>query len=158
MPKKNNPLDALNNATTQLISLYEEHLPEVDFPDVNSEILSNAAQSLQEKAQALENAKEQVMTLEKGLQEEQEALMRLSIKAKGYALVFGEENDALRKALTKLTFKSTKPLKKKRASKAAKPRIVSDEGGAKNEKNNFETKEKVDDELVEALLVEMDAA
>lgn len=157
MPKKNTPLNVLNNATTQLISLYEEHLAEVDFPDVNVETLSKAAKDLQENATALEDAKANVLALEKSLLEEQQALLRLSIKAKGYALVFGEENDALRKALTKLTFKSAKAVKKKRPAKPSKPRIVSDDKDA--EQNNLEvSKSDVDEEMVEALLVEMDAA
>lgn len=90
-----NENDSISPALRALLELFATDLADVRFPDVDGEVLVEAAGHVREKAEAVARAQAALEAARQGLQESQDVLLQKGQRALAYARVFAEENAEL---------------------------------------------------------------
>ncbi|MCE9668767.1 hypothetical protein LY474_13160 [Myxococcus stipitatus] len=90
-----NENDPISPALRALLELFTTDLAEVRFPDMNGEVLDEAAAQVRAKAEAVANAQAVLEAARQALQESQDALVQKGQRAMAYARVFAEESPEL---------------------------------------------------------------
>lgn len=107
-----------------LLGLYEEHLAEVRFADMDLGVLAAQIDVVEAKAETLRQAMARVQEAQAGLLASQEDLDKAGQKALAYASVFAADQPDLQKALAALpglrATASTRSNKKARQPRKAK--------------------------------------
>lgn len=78
-----------------VLDLFENELAALKFPDVDQAVLSEAAHSVYQHAEAVARAEAALAAARELLQESQEALLQKCQRAVAYARVYAEEDAAL---------------------------------------------------------------
>ncbi len=87
--------DPISPAMRALLEVFSTELSEVKFPDVDAEVLEEAAGRVREMAEAVARAQAALEAARQALGESQEALLQKGQRALAYARVFAEEDAAL---------------------------------------------------------------
>ncbi|MCP3136699.1 hypothetical protein [Pyxidicoccus xibeiensis] len=90
-----NDNDPISPALRALLELFATELSEVRFPDVDAEVLDDAAAAVRAKAEAVAKAQAALDSARLALHESQDALLQKGQRALAYARVFSEENAEL---------------------------------------------------------------
>ncbi|MCP3099140.1 hypothetical protein LZ198_09695 [Myxococcus sp. K15C18031901] len=90
-----NENDPISPALRALLELFTTDLAEVRFPDMNGDVLDEAAAQVRAKAEAVAKAQGALEAARQALQESQDALAQKGQRALAYARVFSEENPEL---------------------------------------------------------------
>ena len=90
-----NENDPISPALRALLELFATDLVEVRFPDVDAEVLDDAAAVVREKAEAVAKAQAALEAARQALHESQDVLLQKGQRALAYAKVFSEENAEL---------------------------------------------------------------
>lgn len=90
-----NENDPISPALRALLELFATELAEVRFPDVDAEVLDDAAAAVREKAEAVAKAQAALDAARLSLHESQDVLLQKGQRALAYARVFSEENAEL---------------------------------------------------------------
>jgi ElaB/YqjD/DUF883 family membrane-anchored ribosome-binding protein len=84
--------DPISPAVHALLELFTHELAEVKFPDVDGEVLQDAAERVRERAEELARAQAALEAARQALQESQEALQQKGQRALSYARVYAEDD------------------------------------------------------------------
>ena len=87
--------DPISPAMRALLEVFSTDLSEVKFPDVDAEVLEEAAARVKAQADAVAQAQAALEAARQALGESQEALLQKGQRALAYARVFAEEDAAL---------------------------------------------------------------
>ncbi|QRK11666.1 hypothetical protein JQX13_17305 [Archangium violaceum] len=87
--------DPISPAMRALLEVFSTELSEVKFPDVDAEVLEEAASRVRAQAEAVAKAQAALEAARQALGESQEALLQKGQRALSYARVFAEEDEAL---------------------------------------------------------------
>lgn len=87
--------DPISPAMRALLEVFSTDLSEVKFPDVDAEVLEEAAGRVKAQAEAVAKAQAALEAARQVLGESQEALLQKGQRALAYARVFAEEDAAL---------------------------------------------------------------
>ncbi|MFL5358046.1 hypothetical protein [Archangium sp.] len=87
--------DPISPAMRALLEVFSTDLSEVKFPDVDAEVLEEAAGRVTAQAEAVAQAQAALEAARQALGESQEALLQKGQRALAYARVFAEEDAAL---------------------------------------------------------------
>ncbi|QSQ21105.1 hypothetical protein JY651_38825 [Pyxidicoccus parkwayensis] len=90
-----NENDPISPALRALLELFATELNEVRFPDVDAEVLDDAAAVVREKAELVAKAQAALEAARQALHESQDALLLKGQRALAYARVFSEDNAEL---------------------------------------------------------------
>lgn len=90
-----NDNDPISPAMRVLLEVFSTELSEVKFPDMDAEVLEEAASRVREQAEAVARAQAALEAARQALVEGQEALQQKGQRALAYARVFAEEDEAL---------------------------------------------------------------
>jgi ElaB/YqjD/DUF883 family membrane-anchored ribosome-binding protein len=90
-----NDNDPISPAMRALLEVFSAELSEVKFPDVDAEVLEEAAVRVREQAEAVARAQAALEAARQALVESQDALQQKGQRALAYARVFAEEDAAL---------------------------------------------------------------
>ncbi len=90
-----NDNDPISPALRALLELFAAELAEVRFPDVDADVLDDAAAVVREKAEAVAKAQAALDASRLALHESQDVLLQKGQRALAYARVFSEENAEL---------------------------------------------------------------
>lgn len=90
-----NENDPISPALRALLELFATELAEVRFPDVDGEVLEDAAAGVREKAEAVARAQAALEAARQALHESQDVLLQKGQRALAYARVFSEDNAEL---------------------------------------------------------------
>ncbi|WP_309889701.1 hypothetical protein [Archangium sp.] len=90
-----NENDPISPAMRALLEVFSTELSEVKFPDVDAEVLDEAAARVKAQADAVTQAQVALEAARQALGESQEALLQKGQRALAYARVFAEEDAAL---------------------------------------------------------------
>ncbi|HEX8823134.1 MAG TPA: hypothetical protein VF794_24610 [Archangium sp.] len=113
-----NENDPISPAMRALLEVFSTELSEVKFPDVDVEVLDEAAARVKAQAEAVAQAQAALEAARQALGESQEALLQKGQRALAYARVFAEEDASLSMKLEAISLPRA-------ARKVARP-----EGGA----------------------------
>lgn len=91
--------EAVPSPISQLIEVFDAHLPEVEFPGVSATSLREQAEAFERTAQAVADAEVVVQDARRAHVEAKQALEQAARRGQGYAQVFASDDEAL---LTKL--------------------------------------------------------
>ncbi|PTL84738.1 hypothetical protein [Vitiosangium sp. GDMCC 1.1324] len=87
--------DPISPAMRALLEVFSTELSEVKFPDVDAEVLEEAAGRVRAQAEAVAKAQAALEAARQALGESQEALLQKGQRALSYARVFAEEDAEL---------------------------------------------------------------
>lgn len=87
--------DAISPALQALLELFNQELARVKFPDVDGEVLGEAAARVREKAEEVARAQAALEAARQGLYEAQELLLQKGQRALAYARVYAEDDAEL---------------------------------------------------------------
>jgi peptidoglycan hydrolase CwlO-like protein len=87
--------DPISPAVRALLEVFSTDLSEVKFPDVDAEVLEEAAARVKEKAEAVARAQAALEAARQALAESQESLHQKGQRALAYARVFSEDDGEL---------------------------------------------------------------
>jgi hypothetical protein len=90
-----NENDPISPAMRALLEVFSTELSEVKFPDVDAEVLEEAASRVRAQAEAVAQAQAALEAARQVLAEGQEALVQKGQRALAYARVFAEEDAEL---------------------------------------------------------------
>ena len=90
-----NENDPISPAMRALLEVFSTELSEVKFPDVDAEVLEEAASRVRAQAEAVAKAQAALEAARQVLAEGQEALVQKGQRALAYARVFAEEDAEL---------------------------------------------------------------
>jgi ATP-dependent Clp protease ATP-binding subunit ClpA len=90
-----NENDPISPAMRALLEVFSTELSEVKFPDVDAEVLDEAAARVKAQAEAVAKAQAALEAARQALAESQEALQQKGQRALSYARVFAEEDAEL---------------------------------------------------------------
>ena len=90
-----NENDPISPALRALLELFATELTEVRFPDVDGEVLDDAAAAVREKAELVAKAQAALDAARLALHESQDVLLQKGQRALAYARVFSEDNAEL---------------------------------------------------------------
>lgn len=97
----------------ELLSVYDESLPTVSFPDVSSDILKSLAADVTTKAQELADALAIAEEARVVLDASQNELLLRSTRALAYAKIFAEHDDAMSEKLAAISLGKSVRIQKK---------------------------------------------
>jgi hypothetical protein len=121
--------DVISPAMRALLEVFSTELSEVKFPDVDAEVLEEAAGRVKAQAEAVAKAQAALEAARQELAEGQEALLQKGQRALAYARVFAEEDAALSAKLEAIGLPRT-------ARKVARPEgSVAAEAPAQNDES-----------------------
>jgi multidrug efflux pump subunit AcrA (membrane-fusion protein) len=124
-----NDNDPISPAMRALLEVFSTELSEVKFPDMDVEVLEEAAGRVREQAEAVARAQAALEAARQALVESQEALQQKGQRALAYARVFAEEDEALSTKLEAISLP-------KGVRKGVRPEIgVADEAAARNDES-----------------------
>ncbi len=118
--------DPISPAMRALLEVFSTDLSEVKFPDVDAEVLDEAAARVKAQAEAVAQAQAALEAARQALSESQEALLQKGQRALAYARVFAEEDAALSTKLEAISLPRA-------ARKTARPDGVAPEAVAQND-------------------------
>jgi ElaB/YqjD/DUF883 family membrane-anchored ribosome-binding protein len=87
--------DPISPSLHALLELFTRELEQVKFPDVDGEVLREAAARVRERAEEVARAQEALEAARQALRESQEALQQKGQRALAYARVFAEDDAEL---------------------------------------------------------------
>lgn len=87
--------DSISPALRELLELFATDLSDVKFPDVDTEVLGEAAVQVRQKAEAVARAQAALDAARQALNESQESLLQKGQRALAYAKVFAEDDAEL---------------------------------------------------------------
>jgi len=87
--------DPISPAMRALLEMFSTELSEVKFPDVDAEVLDEAAARVKAQAEAVAQAQAALEAARQALGESQEALLQKGQRALAYARIFAEEDAEL---------------------------------------------------------------
>ncbi|RKH23492.1 hypothetical protein D7Y13_28080 [Corallococcus praedator] len=87
--------DSISPALRGLLELFATDLADVKFPDVDTEVLGEAAVQVRQKAEAVARAQAALDAARQALNESQESLLQKGQRALAYAKVFAEDDAEL---------------------------------------------------------------
>ncbi|HEX8437296.1 hypothetical protein [Archangium sp.] len=120
--------DPISPAMRALLEVFSTDLSEVKFPDVDAEVLDEAAARVKAQAEAVAQAQAALEAARQALGESQEALLQKGQRALAYARVFAEEDVALSTKLEAISLPRA-------ARKLARPDGVAPEVVAQNDES-----------------------
>ncbi|WNG43178.1 hypothetical protein F0U60_02995 [Archangium minus] len=120
--------DPISPAMRALLEVFSTELSEVKFPDVDAEVLEEAASRVRAQAEAVAKAQAALEAARQALGESQEALLQKGQRALSYARVFAEEDEALSTKLEAISLP-------KAARKGARPEGAVAAEAAQNEES-----------------------
>lgn len=94
-----NPIPA---PVQEFYELYKQNFSSVSFPDINLEILDKLISDVQEKLNALEEARALLETAQQDLETSQNELFQKSMRALAYAKIYAEDQEELFKQLSNI--------------------------------------------------------
>jgi len=94
-----NPIPA---PVQEFYELYKQNFSSVSFPDINLEILDKLISDVQEKLNALEEARALLETTQQDLENSQNELFQKSMRALAYAKIYAEDQEELFKQLSNI--------------------------------------------------------
>lgn len=124
--------DPISPAMRALLEVFSTDLSEVKFPDVDGEVLEEAASRVKAQAEAVAQAQAALEAARQALGESQEALLQKGQRALAYARVFAEEDAALSTKLEAISLpKAGRKLARPDGSVAAEAPAQNDENAPK---------------------------
>lgn len=102
----------------ELIEFFDQHLGDVQFPDVDSSRLAELASTVRERSTELDRLTEQARAVRAALDEARDELHRAANRGVAYARVYADGDDELSAAVDQLALgKEQKPEKPRRRSR-----------------------------------------
>jgi ATP-dependent Clp protease ATP-binding subunit ClpA len=127
-----NENDPISPAMRALLEVFSTELSEVKFPDVDAEVLDEAAERVRAQAEAVAKAQAALEAARQALAEGQEALLQKGQRALSYARVFAEEDAALSTKLEAISLpKAARKLVRPDGTVAAEAPAQNDESAPK---------------------------
>jgi ATP-dependent Clp protease ATP-binding subunit ClpA len=117
-----NENDPISPAMRALLEVFSTELSEVKFPDVDAEVLDEAAARVKAQAEAVAQAQAALEAARQALGESQEALLQKGQRALAYARVFAEEDAALSTKLEAISL--PRAARKVARAEAGAPEVV----------------------------------
>src|SRR5688500_16153049 len=87
--------EALSPAIRELLSVFENELSEVQFPNVSAKILTDLAAQVADESQRVEELRQQLEVAQNTLSEAQQKLVRTAELGLAYARVYAADDAAL---------------------------------------------------------------
>lgn len=119
-----NTNDPIAEPIRELLTVFNEQLSAISFPDVSYAILEESAEKVVSAAAKLEEARKQVEAAEEAVSLGTEELLQKCGKALAYAKVYAEGNDELLERLTAIQLGKSAKATKRAASASESPKAA----------------------------------
>jgi hypothetical protein len=113
----------------ELITIFEEHLTSVAFPDVSLNILQSLVEQVRTNALELDEINARLLTVRETLENSQQELLQKCLRGLAYAKVYAEDREDLYEKLSQISLGKPSRAPKKASVKADES--VSDEKSEK---------------------------
>ena len=126
-------LEPIPPAVQAIVDLFNDDLDEVNFPDVNAQTLAAMTRDVQDRADALAEARDALELAQKNLADASGVLLGKAERALAYATVFAEEDETLTVKISGIAHDARKiwGKKKPRAAKTVALKPEAKSGGKK---------------------------
>jgi hypothetical protein len=130
--------DPIPQDISEFLSLFEKHLGELSFPDVDRDTLRGLAESVRAEAATLDALEKQVQAQRQALESTRSELRRVSERGLAYARVYADGNDGLDAKLAALNMSrggapASEPARKPRGRGKTKAKQDADAPGQPRE-------------------------
>ncbi|GAB4570557.1 MAG: hypothetical protein Tsb0020_25410 [Haliangiales bacterium] len=124
-------VDSIPADIAAFLSVFDEHLSELSFPDVDGELLRRQVAEVSRESDALARLSEQLREQRQAVERAEATLRRLAERGLAYAKVYADGDPALSAALDELSLgaaPASKPSRKRRGRGKGKAKAAGEAG------------------------------
>ena len=129
----------------QLLTLFEEHLNSISFPDVSLEIIKSLAEKVESAQKEVEEAQKHLETAQEALSASSDELLQKCMRGLAYAKVYADGQEELSEKLQAIHFGKPTRIGAKRSSAAEKTKEDASTATQSRKKRSAATAEQRED-------------